>query len=134
MDVSASAYLKVVYHDRVGDAVDVEVLLHEGQAGAGHADVHGELGGDGMEPEVQLGWREKSHIELETLTKTVWKCTEQNDLMWYPHPCRYSNKGALLIFDSSPPEMFHSGIYFHSTCFIKTLKGAGRTSGIHPAL
>lgn len=71
MDASASADLKVIYHDRVGDVVDVEVLLHKGQAGLGHTDVHGGLGGDGMEPEVQLRWREKSHIELETLTDTV---------------------------------------------------------------
>lgn len=56
-----TAYLKVVYNDRIGDGVGMEVLRHKAQTGLGHSDVDGELGGDRMEPEVQLGTRQRSH-------------------------------------------------------------------------
>lgn len=48
-------YLKVVYNNRIGDVVGTEVLGHRAQTGAGHSDVDRELGGDRVEPEVQLG-------------------------------------------------------------------------------
>lgn len=47
----------------------VEVILHKAQTGARHSDVHRELGGDGVEPEVQLG-SERSQIKLEMLHNT----------------------------------------------------------------
>lgn len=50
-----TAYLQVVYSDRVGDAVGTQVLGHMAQTGAGHSDVDGELSGDRIQPEVQLG-------------------------------------------------------------------------------
>lgn len=50
-----TAYLKVVDDDRIGDAVGIQVLCHRAQTRFGHSEVDGELGGDRMEPEVQLG-------------------------------------------------------------------------------
>lgn len=46
--------LQIVDDDGVGDVVGGEVLLHGAHAGARDSDVHGELGGDRVEPEVQL--------------------------------------------------------------------------------
>lgn len=48
-------YLKVVYNDRIEDVVGTKVLHHRAQNAAGHSDVDGELSGDRVEPEVQLG-------------------------------------------------------------------------------
>lgn len=53
-----TAYLKVVDDDRIGDAVGIQVLCHRAQTRFGHSEVDGELGGDWMEPEVQLGTEE----------------------------------------------------------------------------
>ena len=59
-------YLKVVNDDRVGDAVDAEVLGHSAQTGAGHSDIDGELSGDRVEPEVQLGSDRQREITGQT--------------------------------------------------------------------
>lgn len=59
-----TAYLKVADDDRIGDAVGIQVLCHRAQTRFGHSDVDGELGGDRMEPEVQLG-TEESQFRLE---------------------------------------------------------------------
>lgn len=47
-------YLQVVDDDGVVDAVAAEELGHRAQTGARDSDVHREVGGDGVEPPVQL--------------------------------------------------------------------------------
>lgn len=46
--------LDIFNHDGEGNVVESKVLLHRDQTEAGHSDVHRELSGDWVKPEVHL--------------------------------------------------------------------------------